>query len=197
MPHLRSYQFALWLTYFGTVLYGSVRELRFLITLLALIVGSIRNLGLPLAWDSRRDDFIDWVVAMLIQDQIQLTVLLSISYPTESTFCEAIFFIQGLLIISWIACDEENNVTNPIFFGGQKLVDFLRENGGLRQLNDMHGENWEFRHFLELYMPLAFISLMPAQFWTKLRSLIFWFSFFPFRYITSVTTQQLVTWHDL
>ena len=67
-PRLRSFQFALWLYYFATIIFDTSYELRCVVTLFALLVGSFRNLGLPLTWDTKRDDFLDWVVAMAIQD---------------------------------------------------------------------------------------------------------------------------------
>ena len=118
------------------------------------------------------------------------------AYPTESIFCEAVFFIQGLLIVSWIANDEADSESNPIKFGGQKLVNFLRESGGLRQVGEMHNWLWEFKHSLELYMPLALIFRMPLSPWVQTRALLFWWAIFPFRFVTSVTVQKVVSQHD-
>ena len=88
-------------------------------------------------------------------------MLLIIAFPCRSYFCEATFFIQGLLTVTSIVTDEENNVSNPISFGGQYIADFFGDSAVFRKLNDNHRHLWMFKHFIELYMPFTFFVLIP------------------------------------
>lgn len=159
------------------------REFRYLFITSGLVMGSMKNAGL---WKTRKQgDLIEWFLALAVQDYFLQISLVSVSYTSGSLYCECIFFLQGILTLSFIANEEDQRYVNPFFrylLNALFLKPFYQYG--------VHTWLWSLKHDMELFMPLMILLRIPFALydphWTaQLTAFFLYWSSFPFRYFTS------------